>query len=236
MKLPPGDQSDEPTLILDRQGLLFFHKPAGYASHPGGLHKEPDMVTWIREHHPSGEEASPINRLDLETSGIFVAAGEKEARGLAGSWFSDGLVQKTYLALVRGRTRKKGVIQRPLRSHSGKNMEEARTAYRLLGWIGPYSLLQVEPATGRKHQIRRHLTGLGHPIIGDKRYGNGKKERNPILAPRCWLHAWKLQLPDGTVVEDPLPPDLVASLTFLLEKYSGGSEPEDTPTDSPIIV
>ena len=86
------------------------------------------------------------------------------------------------------------------------------TRYRTLEWLGSFSLLAVRIETGRKHQIRRHLHGIGHPVIGDPRHGPRRPVRVPGWPGRLWLHARVLVLPGGETFEDPLPRELLASL------------------------
>ena len=112
-------------------------------------------------------ELTPVDRLDLDTSGVCWFARRPEhvaalARALE-------LGDKSYLALVRGVTRAKGKIERPLRE-AGKR-RPALTRYRRLEVIGGHSLLELRPEHGCKHQLRRHLSSIGHAILGDERYG-----------------------------------------------------------------
>ena len=82
-------------------------------------------------------------------------------------------------------------------------------------WIGAFTLIEARPATGRKHQIRRHLHGLGHPIVGDERYPLPRFRAVPGFPGRLWLHALGVMLPDETILQDPLPPELEAHLAFM---------------------
>jgi len=125
-----------------------------------------------------------------------------------GRAFASGAVEKEYLALVRGVPRRSGRV----RSGDGGD-----TRYQLVEVVGGYGLLSVRPATGGRHQIRRHLRRIGHPILGDQRYGDQRANR--FLAETCglarpFLHLAVLELPavgadeHPVRVESPLPPEL----------------------------
>ncbi len=88
------------------------------------------------------------------------------------------------------------------------------TRYALAEALGAFSLLRVRPETGRKHQIRRHLHGIGLPLVGDTRY-RGRFRPVPGFPGRLFLHAWRLSLPDGRSFESPLPPELEACILEL---------------------
>ena len=133
-------------------------------------------------------------------------------------------MHKRYLTLVAGApTLQEGVIEGPIGRHprNRKKMavvsggKEATTRYWLRERIGDYALLEVEPVSGRTHQIRVHLASIGHPVLGDHVYGR----RTPLLS-RQFLHAWKLsfRLPESeriVEVESPLPEDLTQVVSTL---------------------
>src|SRR5690606_8756122 len=107
------------------------------------------------------------HRIDRETSGVVLCADDDAVLAELGRVFREALATKRYRALVFGRTHKKGVIRTPLGDARRGTAVEAVTRYRLLAWLGPTSLLEVRPATGRRHQIRRHLQRIGHSVVGD---------------------------------------------------------------------
>jgi 23S rRNA pseudouridine1911/1915/1917 synthase len=150
-----------------------------------------------------------VHRLDRETSGVLLFARTREACELVQERWSEA--RKTYLAVVEGRPLPDaGVIDEPLREDRALNVhvgrgpdaKPARTRYRTLELAAGRALLEVELDTGRRHQIRAHLAWLGHPVVGDDRYGTP--------APRLGLHALRLELDHprsraALVLEAPAP-------------------------------
>lgn len=154
-----------------------------------------------------------VHRLDRETSGVMVVARNQDYFEYLKSLFQKHLMKKIYLALVFGEvTPKKGRIEKPIglkngtikrRIESGRMIKEAITDYRLkrvfkITSKKPtdqdtlFSLVEVEPKTGRTHQIRVHLKSIGHPIVGDKLYG---PRTQPEWATRLMLHSLSLEFP-----------------------------------------
>ncbi len=156
-----------------------------------------------------------MHRLDRETSGLVLASPDASLRAELGDLFASGAVHKEYQALVFGRCHEKGVVRRALADGRRGRPLPAVTRYRLLEWLGPLSLVRARPEHGRKHQIRRHLQAIGHAIVGDERYPPPRFRRVPGYPGRLWLHASRLELPDGRVWEAPLPPELAAHLDLL---------------------
>ena len=116
-------------------------------------------MSWAIENLDAPPGLSPIHRLDRETSGIVLCAGNPKVLARYGQLFARGKVIKRYRALVHGRTHVKGVIRRPLKDPNGDKMQEAITRFRKLAWYGPTTYIEARPETGRRHQIRRHLQG-----------------------------------------------------------------------------
>jgi 23S rRNA (uracil1939-C5)-methyltransferase len=160
--------------------------------------------------------AAPAHRLDEGTSGLVVF------RAQGGGPDPLESVEKTYLALANGVTRKGGTIRAPLRE--GGRKLAATTRFRRVDVIGGHSLLELQLDTGRTHQIRRHLATLGHPVLGDERYGNRKANRHVLARAglhRPFLHATRLRWPDGLELESPLWPDLQLCLEALDRPSTG---------------
>jgi 23S rRNA-/tRNA-specific pseudouridylate synthase len=195
-----------PDVLYRFDGLVAVDKPAGWLVHAASMSEAPNLVSWLLDEHQI--DAAPAHRLDRETSGIVVFGEHPAVADAMRARFEAGVVVKRYTALVVGRTRRKGQLNRPLKDARRGRLLEARTTYRLMEWLDTCSLLSVRPRTGRKHQIRRHLQGLGHALVGDTRY----RPRKPVdvgdAPPRLWLHATRLSWPDGPDLHAPLPIEL----------------------------
>ncbi|MBI4132781.1 MAG: RluA family pseudouridine synthase [Candidatus Sungbacteria bacterium] len=231
-------------LIHEHADFLVLNKPAGIAVHRARLRdgqgvgiKGETVADWLMERYPEvksvGDEPEVrpgiVHRLDQDTSGVMVAARNQKAFEDLKELFKTRQVQKKYLALVVGIPKHaSGVIavpvgrsvSNPTRRSVGKHVRGAKTAvthYRILERLNGYSLLEVQPKTGRMHQIRVHLASIGHPVAGDRTYG-GTKAALPGLA-RQFLHASSLEFsyPEGRRwhFETALPEDLARVLKDL---------------------
>jgi 23S rRNA-/tRNA-specific pseudouridylate synthase len=203
-----------PRLIAREGGLWVFDKPAGLAVHPTG-EEVPDLLSWARAHAAAPGTLRAAHRLDRETSGVVLCADDDAVIAELGRVFREGLAVKRYRALVHGRTHRKGVVRTPLGDARRSKALEAVTRYRLIGWLGATSHLEVRPASGRRHQLRRHLQRIGHSIVGDPRYPPARFRAVPGFPKRLWLHAEHIELPDGRCFSAPLPPDLAQHLAHL---------------------
>jgi 23S rRNA pseudouridine1911/1915/1917 synthase len=164
-----------------------------------------------------------VHRLDRDTSGLLVVAKTDAAQASLMAQFGRRAIDKGYLALVRGAApAARGRIEAPVGRHPRDRQRmavvaggrAAMTDYEVLGAGGGYTLLHLEPRTGRTHQLRAHLAYLGLPIAGDLRYGGGL---GPADLRRQFLHAAELAFrrpSDGARVEawSALPEDLATSL------------------------
>lgn len=156
-----------------------------------------------------GRRVYPVHRLDRATSGVLVWGKTSEAAGRLAALFYQRTIQKIYLAIVRGWTDDSGEIDYPIKPPNRPQTDglPAQTTYQTLArsekpWAihsrytsARFSLVLACPKTGRWHQIRRHLTHLRHPIIGDKHYGDNKHNkffRDHLGIHRLLLHAWRL--------------------------------------------
>ena len=193
---------DEPavnplTPIYCDQWLLAVHKPAGLLVHrsPIDAHETEFALQYARTMN-GGEHVYPVHRLDRPTSGLLVFARDPHTASTLGKALMAGEVRKTYLAMVRGWTPELGLIDHPLRDEPEDKrrkeelqpLREARTRYRRLATTeipvqieghatSRYSLVALHPETGRKHQLRRHMKHISHPIIGDANHGRGRHNR-----------------------------------------------------------
>jgi len=231
--IPPETPShltpeDIPLKIIYEDGdLMVIDKPAGLAVHPAPGHPEHTLVNAVLHHLPalSQDEDSLrpgiVHRLDKDTSGLIVVAKNRAAQANLSEQFKSRTVAKHYTVLVKGKlTPESGVIEAnigrdPKRRQRMAVVDKgraARTEYRVIKYIGGYSLLEIKPETGRTHQIRVHLAAIGYPVVGDATYGTP----SPHLA-RQFLHAGRIRfkLPStGEWVEfkSPLPEDLTKAL------------------------
>lgn len=205
--------------------LVAIDKPAGLLVHPSALdaHEDRSALQLLRDQ--LGERLWPLHRLDKGTSGVLLFARNVEAARRWGSAFGQGLVRKRYLALVRGWPPDAGEIDQPLARDpelpsAGQPRLAAITRYRRLAcfeWpfgdgrhpTSRYALVEAEPRTGRRHQIRRHFKHVAHPLVGDATHGKGPHNRAVaqwLGVQRLWLHASWVELPqDGAALEVSAP-------------------------------
>lgn len=185
------------TPIYQDQWLLAVHKPAGLLVHrsPIDRHETEFALQYARALN-GGEHVYPVHRLDRPTSGLLVFARDPQTASVLGTAMMGGGVSKTYIALVRGWAPEQGYIDHPLREEPDDRrrkeepqpVREARTRYRRLATTeipvsiegypsSRYSLVALHPETGRRHQLRRHMKHINHPIIGDANHGRGRHNR-----------------------------------------------------------
>jgi tRNA pseudouridine65 synthase len=178
----PMQPSSSPELLYLDGELVVVHKPAGLLVHPTGISRDRvSLLGWTRDR--VGRHVYPVHRLDRAASGVIAFGLDREAASRMAAQFREGTVAKRYWAVVRGWPAQAGRIDREL---DGK---PSLSSYRVLGraempWSAGghpssrYSLLEVETGSGRFHQIRRHLAGVSHPILGDTRRGDGVHTRH----------------------------------------------------------
>ena len=217
----------EPRILGQIGELWAIEKPSGWVVHATHSEETHDLRAWIRKNGlPKG--AAPLHRLDRGTSGVVLFSADRTLRAELGACFAAGEIKKRYRALAIGKTRKKGIIRRNLVERG--TSYPAITRWRSTERLGGFTLLTVRPETGRKHQIRQHLLGIGHPIVGDDRYRPRRFVPVPAFPRRLWLHAAQITLPDGTVFTSPLPPELNDHLQVLRSSsHASTPEPPETP-------
>jgi len=217
-------------ILYEDDDLLVVEKPAGLTVHPAPGHTSHTLVNALLSHLPHladiGDSLRPgiVHRLDKDTSGLMLVAKNSKAQEHLIGQFKSHSVTKAYMVLVRGRlTPETGVIEANIGRdpRNRKKMavveggREATTEYKVVKYIGDYTLVEVRLRTGRTHQIRVHLAAIGFPVVGDKVYG----VRSPFLS-RQFLHACRLgfSLPSsGEYIEfkSELPADLEQALKDL---------------------
>jgi tRNA pseudouridine65 synthase len=182
-------------IIYQDESIVVIDKPAGLLVHRSMLDKHETQFALQLVRDQINQHVFPVHRLDRPTSGILVFALSPTVARLLGEQFSTQQVLKRYIAIVRGHAPPEGEIDYALKEQldkiadkKAKQDKEAQQAFttfcRLQTFELPfavsrypsarYSLLSVEPKTGRKHQIRRHLGHINHPIVGDTTHGDGK--------------------------------------------------------------
>lgn len=228
-------------ILTETDHWIALNKPAGLLSVPDRLGKEISLKMMLREKYGN---IWTVHRLDRDTSGVILFAKDEATHQLLNQQFEDRQTEKIYTGLVIGvPTTESGSITSPIAEHpagDGRMMTHAKgkpshTDYRILEALRPYSLMEFNIHTGRTHQIRVHLQTLGHPIVCDTLYGDGKpvlvsslrkkfklaknvEEERPILS-RLALHAHRLCFTDNNgqlqKIEAPLPKDLTATIAQL---------------------
>ncbi len=205
-------------ILYQDEHFIAINKPSGLLVHrsPIDRHETEFAVQMLRDQ--IGQYVYPLHRLDKPTSGVLFFALDKESTNLISEQFKNHTIQKTYIAIVRGYTEEDGVINHPLKekldkiadkkAKKDKDAQEAITSYKRLATVEipyavgkydktRYSLVELKPQTGRKHQIRRHMKHISHHILGDTKYGRG--EHNKLIREKfdCYrllLHASELEL------------------------------------------
>ena len=220
-------------VIYEDADILALNKPSGLSSQGGrGQVHTLDELLWAFA-RPGKARPRLIHRLDRDTSGVILTAKTKPAAGFLGKAMMGRKFAKTYRAIVTPGPPEPlhGTVDAPLRRDEQgreafmrlcavdhKDAETALTRYRTLGAAPGAALLEVDPQTGRMHQIRVHLASLGRPIAGDARYG-GALVVGGHAVPRLMLHAAALIFPHPgggeRRLEAPTPPDMANLITLL---------------------
>jgi 23S rRNA pseudouridine1911/1915/1917 synthase len=220
-------------IVFEDPDLVVVDKPAGMVVHPGAGHGSGTIVNALLHHVKDlsgiGGELRPgiVHRLDRGTSGLMVVAKSDAAHQELARQFQDREVEKEYIALVWGVVQAGRRMDAPIgrdpthRQKMSTRARRARSAVTRVTWAQHFkgvSLLKVAIATGRTHQIRVHLSAIGHPIVGDVTYGGVHRRvahdlRAVMRLERPFLHAARLSFShpaDGRRLEfdSPLPPEL----------------------------
>lgn len=186
-------------ILYEDDDCVVINKPLGILTHSKGAYNpEATVATWLRSRLEglAGERAGIVHRLDRATSGVMICAKNAAALSWLQKQFSQRRVKKTYLAVISGQLpHAEAVIDMPIERNPkhpqtfrvGTNGKAAVTAYTVLASTPTASLVELRPTTGRTHQLRVHLSHLGHPIIGDTLYGGKTGER-------LYLHAIRLEI------------------------------------------
>jgi 23S rRNA pseudouridine1911/1915/1917 synthase len=225
-------------IVYEDDDLLIVDKPAGLVVHPSPGHRDGGTLVNALLARAGGAEyggiagvARPgiVHRLDRDTSGLLMVAKHDAAQHSLMAQLKARRIRKTYQALVAGNVAAAvGRIEAPIgrdpkhrtRMAIVPDGRSSTTGYRVRERFAGWTLLELDLVTGRTHQIRVHLDGIGHPVAGDPVYGTGTSRRGPDGLARLFLHAWRLELAapgDGHLIRAtaPLPDDLEAVLDGL---------------------
>jgi 23S rRNA pseudouridine1911/1915/1917 synthase len=234
-------------IIFENDDLIALNKPSGLLSIPDRKGIEVSLKVLLKEKYGN---IFTVHRLDKETSGLIVFAKNEITHKHLSLQFENRQTKKIYQGLAIGSPmEQKGSITSPIMEHPALNGtmmvhrkgKESLTDYEVLEDFGIYSWLQFQIHTGRTHQIRVHMKEMGHPVVCDVLYGDGKpvlvsslkskfklskdaEEEKPILS-RLALHAFQLSFKDinGKLIEleAPLPKDIRATLQQLARRKKG---------------
>ena len=180
----------EVSVLVMRDDWLAVDKPAGMPTQPARDRTHLSLEEILRAQH---KNIWLVHRLDTPTSGVVVFARSAEAAARLSQLFASREMRKTYIARVDPPLTAETTIDTPIAG------QEALTIVRPHG----RDLVEIEMKTGRTHQIRRHLSSIGHPVIGDRRYGS------TVNAPRLMLHALRLEHAELGLIEAPVPGDFL---------------------------
>jgi len=176
-------------ILFEDAHYIAIHKPANILVHRSWLASRDSRFVLQELRDQIGQRVYPVHRLDRATAGVLVFGLTSAACRDLAQRFETGTVSKTYLALARGWVDAQGVIDHPVTDRDeGGEPKPALTHYRRLARIelpfavdrypsSRYSLVAVQPQTGRRHQIRQHFKHIFHPLVGDTTYGNGRHNR-----------------------------------------------------------
>lgn len=212
--------SGELGILYEDEDLIAVNKPAGMVVHPEGRHFDDTAANLLAGYfREKGEHVRirAVGRLDRDTSGVLVFAKNRTAAGRLAAQKETGSFYKEYRALVRGSLEEvRGTIETPIGKGEGPCMKltpkgkRAVTHYEVVK-RGKNDTVRVKIETGRTHQIRIHMAGIGHPLLGDPLYGNGEEQPG-----RAALHAFRAVLlqpftGERICVEAPIPEDFAGA-------------------------
>jgi tRNA pseudouridine65 synthase len=204
-------------IIYQDENLVAINKPSGLLVHKSMIDRHEVYFAMKMLRDQIDQWVYPIHRLDKPTSGVLLFALNKESARVMSEQFKEHSITKTYLAVVRGFADESGVIEHALSvkldkiadkdSREEKEAQEATTEYKRVATVElphavglyettRYSLVELLPKTGRKHQLRRHMKHISHHIVGDTKYGRGEHNkfiREKFNCQRLLLHAARLQ-------------------------------------------
>jgi 23S rRNA pseudouridine1911/1915/1917 synthase len=229
----PGDLAPEPgplSVLFEDDHLLVVSKPAGMVTHGTASRLTGTLVNRLLalgvplSRVGGADRPGIVHRLDAGTSGAMIVAKDDETHAALADMFRRHAIDRHYLALVRGPVEHdRFLIDAPLsrerarilvRAATGK---KAATEVEVRERLPRCTLVEARPRTGRTHQIRVHLSAIGHPVLGDRAYGGGGSDATRLGLTRPFLHSWRVAFDhpltgERIEVEDPLPAELDSAL------------------------
>lgn len=174
-------------ICYEDDNLIAINKPHGLLVHRSPIAADANTFAIQVLRDQINQHVYPIHRLDRKTGGVLLFAKDKETNAIIGKQFADRKVNKQYLAIVRGYTPSEDTIDYDLTNDRGK-VQNAITKYKTFQHTeipissgrfstSRYSLVELKPETGRMHQLRKHMSHIRHPIIGDRPHGCSKQNR-----------------------------------------------------------
>ncbi|WP_313514730.1 pseudouridine synthase [Sphingobacterium sp.] len=174
-------------ILFEDEDFVAINKPHGLLVHKSSIAADTSEFALQLLRDQIGKKVYPAHRLDRKTAGVLLFSLNKEMDSAIQTAFSQNLIKKEYLAVLRGHTDPEGTIDYPLKKENG-TIQEALTNYQTLATTeidlpfgkfptSRYSLVLAKPETGRMHQLRRHFAHIFHPIIGDRPHGCNKQNK-----------------------------------------------------------
>jgi 23S rRNA pseudouridine1911/1915/1917 synthase len=214
-------------ICFEDEDLLVVNKPAGMVVHPAAGNFQGTLVNALLFHTKDLSMVNPhrpgiVHRLDKDTSGLIVVAKSNSSHIHLSRQFAEHSILRRYVALVKGRIElNEDVIELPIGRHPRQREKMsvsfdskhryAKTSYRVIKRAAQTSLVELSPFTGRTHQLRVHLSFIGHPILGDKKYGRDAKFSRLALHAFClgFIHPRTDKLVE---FKTPIPPEFLQAI------------------------
>lgn len=198
-------------IVYQDKDIIVINKPAGMVMYPAGHHQHGTLANALKHRF---KEFYLVHRLDKDTSGVVIIALKEKIKEFLSNLFAHREIKKTYIALLSGKlTPQMAYIDMPIKRDRGGRFKilaggrSASSFWQVKKYLKNFTLVEVQPKTGRTHQIRVHFSAIGHPVIGDIIYGSRE-----VNLSRHFLHAYKLEFTDWAgnkrCFTVPLPVDL----------------------------
>jgi tRNA pseudouridine32 synthase/23S rRNA pseudouridine746 synthase len=208
-------------VLFENDDIIAVDKPEKLASIPERNRENVSLLRILCE--TMERKLYTVHRLDKQVSGVILFAKTPEAHRQLNLLFEHRQVHKTYMALVHGEIAgQRGVIDKPLRCFGSGRMGEdiergkpCRTEFYVLERMPGYTLVQVHPVTGRKHQIRAHFFGIGHPVVGDTLYGDKSIQKT---FPRLMLHSLEIEFVESTAKKIFITSKIPSSFSSVIDR------------------